>query len=1213
MSWYRSVVYFKRETSGYFLTARAILGASCLALGLLACPDQSHAQSLFPQAAPPPVVWAIPIQGGPIEVLFVGPEAAAADFEHLQRRLQLKTSRVTFPFATDAGGARETRPLLDEPALGDLRRALEKPPHVVVLARIGMDDLPAPLRQRLRSLAEAGTGLVLVSYGPDRSPAPGELFEGLGPKQDSEVVTRGIGAGALAGWQDGLDRVHLYEGERGRAVAIAYWSNAPQTHCLVPAAEDDVLHAPGTIDNYLSLVARAVRWAAGRDPELRIEKVESMTPPGPDAVDTPPQLPAEFIQNMRDAAAQPLLRPYRLRLNRPAKKKYTVRVRARYPYRGLESSYTPDDVIGRGEQSIILNLPVGYGDCFLDFWLLDRGVVVDWFTEAVRHEGWPEITNVVFSSLAVEPNDTIEISLRVRPHYHRPRPCTVFVRATDSLGRLVAETSVPVDAKGGEITVELPLVDLLAPYLKVEVFAADTKEGPLNHWLMERSDYAFAHVLVRRNAPNGFRFITDGPAATEFNTRRHNRTMAAYGIDAIHMSDPADPVGVPALDHLDAIPTVASYAIPASYEDPDTRSNQDYELGEQTRRYRQFGPGLYLLDIENISLGEGASASNAGLYAQEFQRFLAAKYPGLTALNRAWGTAFDDWSEARSAAIRGPRSTSAHMDLDAFEESMLLTAYLRAGDVISEIDPRARVGIEAIAPGKKNYALDSATFLRRVDFLLVSDDPLAADKVQSFRSDRGMAILKPAGGLLARGVRFAEWLPWYAALHGLDGLWIDSRAGTMIGRGPGDGAKKHAPEDPLSALAREVRVVQSGIAALLKQARPVRSGIAIYDSRSSTRLDRVVPVNAYASRTSQESFARLLDKFGYQYDFVDYEAVVKGALADYSLCVLPFARALSSEEIFALQRFHREGGALIADILPGRYDEHGSPREENPLRRLFGVSSHGQLRLGPIAPISLKEDPKRGRRRRAAAPVRPDRSIYGSNAGILATVDETAIGFVRVEAAGRTLLLNYCLGNSPNELEPAISEWVEKTGATKKCADALLSRGNFSGDVSVFKFSEATLYTFLKRPDEKDTDERVRIVVESDRHAYDVLTGRHYGPGSKASLKVTPGRAALLCSLPYEVTRVVVAASKVVGRGRRLSIHAEIKTRGGLPQDHVVHVAITAPDGSTMPHYARVLDCPNGRCETYIPLAINDAPGQYTVTVRDVLTGTVGHAEVIVR
>ena len=269
--------------------------------------------------------------------------------------------------------------------------------------------------------------------------------------------------------------------------------------------------------------------------------------------------------------------------------------------------------------------------------------------------------------------------------------------------------------------------------------------------------------------------------------------------------------------------------------------------------------------------------------------------------------------------------------------------------------------------------------------------------------------------------------------------------------------------------------------------------------------------------------------------------------------------------------------------------------------------------MGPIAPISLKEDPKRGRRRRAAAPVRPDRSIYGSNAGILATVDETAIGFVRVEAAGRTLLLNYCLGNSPNELEPAIRGWIEKTGATKKCADALLDRGNFSGEVSVFKFSEATLYTFLKRPDEKDRDERVRIIVESDRHAYDLLSGEHYGPGSKASLKVTPGRATLLCSLPYEVTRVAVAAPKLVGRGRRLSINAEIKTRGGLPKDHIVHVAITAPDGSTMPHYARVLDCPNGRCETYIPLAINDAPGQYTVTVRDVLTGTVGHAEVIVR
>ncbi len=1213
MPWQRTIVYFEREKRADSPSATAILRAWGLAFGLVACLAQPYAQSTPLQAAPPPTVWANPMHGGPIAVLFIGPEAAAADFEHLELRLQLKASRLTFTLAAETGDTQGPKPLLDESTLGDLARALENPPDVVVLARIGTEDFPAHLRQRLRAIVENGTGLVLVSYGPTPPAPSGEVFNRLVRKRDSGEVTRGIGAGALTGWQDGLDTVHLYEGESGRAVAIAYWSNAPQSHCLVPAPENDVMHAPGMIDNYLSLVARALRWAARRDPELRIEKIESMAPAGPDAIDTPPQLPPQFIQSMKDAAVQPLLRPYRLRLSRPAKKKYAVRVRARYPYRGFESTYTPYETIRRGDRSIDLNLPVGYGECFLDFSLLDGNNVVDWFTEAVQHEAWPELSKVAFSTLTVEANDRIEISFSVRPHYHRPRPCRVFARATDSLGRRVAEKSIPVGKEGGEFTIELPLVDLLAPYLKIEVFAADTTDALLNHWSMEHSDYAFTHVLVRRNAPNGFRFITDGSAAAEFNVRRRNRATARYGIDAIHVSGLANPVGIPALDHLDVIPTVASYVAPAGHDDPETRSNQEYELGERTRRYRHFGPGLYILKMENAPDENGASATDKQIYAQGLEHFLAAAYPDLNALNQAWETEIKDWNEAAKLAVRGLHRTAARMDLDAFEERTVLKAYLRARDVISKFDARGRVGIEWIAPDQNGFAPNSASFMRNANFLLVSEGPLAADKVMNFRSESGSAILKTSTDLSARGVHFAQWLPWYAAVHRLDGLWVGGLTSMTIGRAPGGATKKNAPEDPLAALANEVRVVQSGIAELIKRARPVRSGIAVYESRSSSRMDRVLPADAYASQTSQEAFARLLDAWGYQFDFIDYEAVVEGALANYSLCILPFARALSSEEIFALQRFHREGGALMADLLPGRYDEHGAPRGKNPLLQLFGVSTRGQLQLAPLAPIFLNEDPKRGRRRKPGSPVRPDRSIHAAGAKHLATSDETAIGFSLAQGTGRTMLLNYRLAGSPKEIGPAIKRWIEKTGATKMYSDAHLDRSDFSGDVSVFKFGEATLYTFLRRPDGNDTDERVRLSVGSDRHAYDLLSGKHYGPRSKAALNVAPGRATLLSSLPYEVTRVVVSAPEIVGRGRRLPISAAIKTRGGLPKDHIVHVTLRAPDGSTLQHYAHVLDCPDGRCETYVPLALNDAPGQYTVTVRDVLTGTVGHAEVMVR
>ena len=1189
---------------------RGALRTLCFAASLLlawAAPPAAQTSSV--PAEPSAVIWANPIQGGPLDVLFVGPETGAADFTQLERRLQLKASRATFTFADAGPSNAKSQPAFSETALDKLDRALEKRYDAIVLARIGANGLPEKHRQRLLSLAAKGAGVVFVAYGPEGLDASDPILEGLERRDGAREIIRGIAAPLLTGWQEGLDSVHLYEGERRRAAVIEYWTNAPHSHCIVPSAEGDVINAPAMLDNYLSLVARAIRWAANRDPAAYIESIRSMVPAGPGAVDTPPQLPREFIQRMLDVTQPPLLHPYELRLDRPAPKKYRLRAQARYPHRDLRQSYDLDERFRRGGQSVQLNLPVGFGDLLLDVWLLDGDEVVDWYTEALNHEGWPEMTDVAFSSLAIEANDSIEISANVRPHYHRPRPSTVFVRATDSLGRIVAERSELVRKEGGPVTVELQLVDLIAPYLKVEVFAADTTAGSLSPWLVEHSDYAFRHVLVRRKAPSSFRFAADGPSAAEFNLRRQNRALARHGVDALHTSETVDPLGAPALDNLDVIPTVGPDSIRSWSTEPQLGSSLDYELREQAERYRIFGPGLYLLKIDPSPPVD----VNALDHFQGLPGFLANIHRNIAALNRAWGTAFLSWEEAAATALRDPDTVSARMDLSSFADGMFLDLYRRASGTIRDVDERARVGVDTGFPAQETDALHAPMLMRRTDFMLLPPDTLTAEKFRSFRPDGATAMLRLRGAPPVPNENYTKWLPWFAAMHGLDGVWCDSRMGAAATRNAIDASRTDTSEHALGALAREVRVLQSGFADLLKRAHPMRSGIALYDSRTSGRMDRVLPVGSYTSRKSQERFAHLLDSFGYQYDFVDYEAVTKGELERYALCVLPFTRALSDEEALALQAYHRAGGALMADLLPGRYDEHGTRRERNRLEEVFGVQAREDLNLGPPTPLLLKQTPKRGQRRKDTPLVAVDLSVRETHAGALATAGDAPIAFVAGNAPGNAMLLNYRLDDPVQELDQTLEDWLKNTGATKRIPESLLEMGDFSGEVAAFGFSDADIYAFLRDPGENGSGERVRLTIGPDRHGYDALSGKHFGPGSKATLKMMPGEAALLCSLPYEVTRVLVAAPELVGRGWRLPISAEVKTRGALAGDHLVHVALTDPDGQPLYHYAQVLDCPDGRCETYIPLARNDTPGTYTVNVRDVLTGTVGEAKVLIR
>lgn len=1190
---------------------RLVFATLCAVVGTLSIATNALAQISPVPAEPTVTIWADPLQGGPIDSLFIGPESASADFSSLARRLQIKSSVVTFAFETDPGVGRDPRPIFNESELDKLTQALRKPRDVVVLARIRPDDLSRAHRMQLRSLLEKGTGLLLVLYGADEAATTSTMLEGLQRSESSALIERGFGSTLLAGWADGLDTVLTFEGEHSRAAEIAYWANAPHSHCLIPAAQEDTVHAPTTLNNYFSLVARALCWAAGRDPALRIESIEDRALSGPDDIDTPPQLPREFIQSMRDATSPLLLQPYELRLDRAAKKKYRIRVQARYPYRNIQWDYTPDETIEKGDEGLLLHLPVGFGECFLDFWILDRNTVVDWFTKAVRRDGWPEISDVQFSSLAIDPNDSLEVSMNVRSHFHRPRPCMVFVRATDSLGRIVAEESVWVSKEGGPVTVELQFVDLLAPYLKLEVFAVDTQEGPLNRWMMEHSDYTFAHVLVRRNAPNTFRFVTKGTPLTDFNLRAVNRSLSRHGVDTIHLPHLAELMGAPAMDNLDVIPTLGPYDLPSWDVDPALRIRQTYALEDQALNYRLFGAGLYLLNSEEASSPAQAQTLNVDARTAKLQRFLRERYPNLTALNEAWGSAHLEWSHAAAAALAEPNSISTRMDLASFEENVILTGYLSARNVVHGLDPHAQVGLRMKSARHHEGLPNSPSLLRRTGFILVRPESLATKRVGDFRTARSSAMLKIDGALSEYTEQFANWLPWYAALHRFDGIWLDREV--SLGRKDTDDTA--SPEDSqqfFEALAHKVQFVRSGYSELLKRALPAPSSIALYDSQSSVNLDALLPAAHYSTRQLQERFANVLDALGYAYDMLDYEGLVEGQLRNYRLCILPFSRALSNEEIMALRQFHTNGGALLADVLPGRYDEHATPRSPNPFDEIFGVETAGNVQFGPPASIQMQEGAKRKRRRTETEAVRAERSVRPLHTNYLATSGDTPIAISSRAEEGQAFLLNYSLGERGAMLAQPIDTWMKEAGALKRFADPVLNASAFSGTVSIYDFHGAEIYAFLRMPAGTKSAERVRLPVQSDRHAYDLLTAKHFRPGSTASFKVMPGEIALLSSLEYEVSRVKITVPKVVGKGSRLPIRAVIKTRGALPKDHIVQVELTAPDGSPLPHYSHTLDCPAGQCGTYIPLALNDSLGAYTVTVRDVLSGTIGHAEVLV-
>ena len=129
--------------------------------------------------------------------------------------------------------------------------------------------------------------------------------------------------------------------------------------------------------------------------------------------------------------------------------------------------------------------------------------------------------------------------------------------------------------------------------------------------------------------------------------------------------------------------------------------------------------------------------------------------------------------------------------------------------------------------------------------------------------------------------------------------------------------------------------------------------IAIHYSQASMRTewmlarrpegDKWMERNARIERTDdeflrlRESWCQMIEDQGMQYRFVSYDQVENNELlrGGYRVLVLPRSSSLSSAEVNAIREFVSQGGTVIADGMPGTFNEHSRGLPESPLGDMF--------------------------------------------------------------------------------------------------------------------------------------------------------------------------------------------------------------------------------------------------------------------------------------
>ncbi len=1178
-------------------------------------------------AADPPgqrVIWAKPLAAGAINALFIAPRFSLGDLKELEARLDLRY---------------ETAPLWDAFNLGYDPASLEHPPEhgsrdetlarldallndrwdVIVLANIDTGVLPEPILSRILDHVATGTGLLSAHLRDAADSRFMTVLQVLPPEEEAPSLAAGIGECAFPGTASLENIGTVLHHEKGRVVALAYPGDPPENHCLIQVPADPIDLDAAYEDNAYALVIRALCIASGHLSKTRILSVQDVSPSGPDTLEIPPDFYPEFVQAMRDSVVSQPSRPFQLLLEHPADQRYTVEAQLRRVDSRTQVIYRDKTPLERGAVSHLFEIPAGPGTYMLDAWLYTRSGVADWFTAGVTIPGWPEFYDLHLEKTWLMPNDTLEITLQVRPVVSSERQGAIYVRAQDGFERTVADTIQAVSFEGGRVTLRLHFSDLLSPLVKVEVFAVDSAPRPFSEWELHCAFREVRYLSVRQpRTPANLELVALSGELREYGASHFLEVLAGAGVTALHAPAGEATIIAAAQGRLPLLPELmrvtADRARDGIYRepclnDPDYRQRVQMQLHDSTLKHWAGTLAGYSLGNRNYLGASEENLCQCGFCLGVLQEHLQANYPDIASLNKAWNTDFGDWDFIAVPPAMGPgneASPAPWIDFRSFMDDQFATFHGWARVQVAAADSEALIGARFTTDTNAYHGCHWPDLFQALDFAAGDYSPLFLEKLRSYgKRNSWSGVALPDAGYL-EDTRLLSWLPWRLALYQINALWIDTLWGGATHAPPNAWLQADNGLSPaFEILTKTVREIRDTVGPLLFAAETSVPKIAVYDSHYSQRLCDINKEYSVTLKESQEAAAQLLQCAGYAFRFVGKPQMAALNPSNSPVLILPMCRSLDTDERAALRAFAEGGGALIADVAPGVFDAHGCRVAESGLDDLFGICTTDSTQITQAALTSVEAAQASAG---DAGQAMVDAALSTRDGIALAKAGETPAWIVNRTGKSHTLLLNHPFRpvrrqegreGIPSEKE-ALATFLRDL--PEMSGQAVLSSESFLGSLCRFRFGEA--HIFAIQADVDASKQKLRLPLNSKDTAYNALTGESIRRPHRHKFILPPAGLEIICCLPYTLKELKLESSKIAYVGQQLAIRIQAKAEKNEVGKHLFLVDLLPANRPALSWYRRIISAERGVAELYLPLAKNEIPGWYTLRVRDTLTGT---------
>ena len=640
---------------------------------------------------------------------------------------------------------------------------------------------------------------------------------------------------------------------------------------------------------------------------------------------------------------------------------------------------------------------------------------------------------------------------------------------------------------------------------------------------------------------------------------------------------------------------LAHYNDPASLEpfkrhpsltDQDWLKKIHERLVESAKFFSPYRPFFYSLGDET-GIAELEAQWDFDFSDQSLvpmREWLRQQYGTLAALNRQWGTTFATWNSVIPLTTdqvmkKSDDNFSAWSDFKEWMDICYANALKMGTEAIHSIDPEAYVGVGGgQMPGWGGYDYS------RITQALTAIEPYdIGNNIEIIRSlNRRMPVLTTA---FAHGP-WERHRVWYELLHGNRGLilWDDKHeyvdnAGNVEERGR-----------EAESYYNEIR---NGLGALLIGSRRQADPIAIHYSQPSLRVEWLLETkrrggdwirSPKAERTEnefmrlRESWCRLIEDAGLQYNFVSYGQVEQNELlrGGYRVLILPRSSALSTAEAKAIHEFVAQGGVVIADGEPGMFDEHGRRLPQSQLSDLFAGVGRNQSEhtFGKGKAITLTSDVLAYQQQR-----------------IIGKGDETR------ELAARLF--------SSAGVRPQFTV-TDEQGRPVSGVETHVFR---NGDVTILGLlSNPSLRVDELGPPDFRSNEHfaqrraLKLTLPETLSVYDLRDGKALGMRHELRVDLDPYEPVIYAVSAEPLPALTLSAPARVMRGGTGHLGISFSSPTPAAVD-ILHVDVMDPAGRTFSAYSGNVRAPHGRAVWSIPVAYNDAAGIWHVQVKDLLSG----------